>query len=198
MSYQGEIFLFKNDVVLYTITDILGLTENEKIKVVNTPLLEKFGIEGEKAYIKYSTFILHTRIVGKTKDYVILDFPTLNPEKPLGDRKSVRVNPASERPVKVMIEDKEKNVNDISEVGFSVKCSVEEVENVINGELLNVRIRLPNYEDLISGQAQIVNIRETKNGNILCGYELFLKDEDTVKVRFYLYERIKEILKSIK
>ena len=198
MSYQGEIFLFKNDVVLYTITDILGLTENEKIKVVNTPLLEKFGIEGEKAYIKYSTFILHTRIVGKTKDYVILDFPTLNPEKPLGDRKSVRVNPASERPVKVMIEDKEKNVNDISEVGFSVKCSVEEVENVINGELLNVRIRLPNYEDLISGQAQIVNIRETKKGNILCGYELFLKDEDTVKVRFYLYERIKEILKSIK
>lgn len=160
--------------------------------------MKKFGVEGEKAYLKYSTFILHTRILGKTEDYIILDFPTLNPEKPLGDRKSVRVTPSSENPVKVIIDGKEKIVNDISEVGFSVICSIEEINDVIKGGFLNVDISLPTYEDLIKGQAQLVNIRETKNGDILCGYELFLKDEDTVKVRFYIYERVKEILKSIK
>lgn len=149
--------------------------------------------------MKYSTFILHTKIISKSEDYIILDFPTLTSEKPLGDRKSVRVKPSPEKPVKIKINNVEKDVYDISEVGFSFKCSQEEIDRFLACAKSNsVVIELPSEESKIKGEAKLINVRELENRDILCGYELFLEDADMVKVRFYIYERVKEILKGIK
>ena len=199
MSSRAEIFLFNSEVVLYTITEIIGLLDDDKIKVKATSLLKRFGVEGEKVFLKYSTFILPTKIIRKSEDYIILDFPTLTPEKPLGDRKSVRVKPSPEKPVKIKINNVEKDIYDISEVGFSLKCSQDEVERFSTRVKSNsVVIELPNEESKIQGKAKLINVRELENGDILCGYELFLDDTDMVKIRFYIYERVKEILKGVK
>lgn len=199
MSSRAEIFLFNNEVVLYTITEIIGLLDDDKIKVKATSLLKRFGVEGEKVFLKYSTFILPTKIIRKSEDYIILDFPTLTPEKPLGDRKSVRVKPSPEKPVKIKINNVEKDIYDISEVGFSLKCSQDEIERFSTRVKSNsVVIELPNEESKIQGKAKLINVRELENGDILCGYELFLDDTDMVKIRFYIYERVKEILKGVK
>ncbi|HIQ49081.1 MAG TPA: hypothetical protein EYH58_05565, partial [Aquifex aeolicus] len=197
MSSRAEIFLFNSEVVLYTITEIIGLLDDDKIKVKATSLLKRFGVEGEKVFLKYSTFILPTKIIRKSEDYIILDFPTLTPEKPLGDRKSVRVKPSPEKPVKIKINNVEKDIYDISEVGFSLKCSQDEIERFSTRVKSNsVVIELPNEESKIQGKAKLINVRELENGDILCGYELFLDDTDMVKIRFYIYERVKEILKG--
>ncbi|HID65441.1 MAG TPA: hypothetical protein EYP32_00485 [Aquificaceae bacterium] len=199
MSSRAEIFLFNSEVVLYTITEIIGLLDDDKIKVKATSLLKRFGVEGEKVFLKYSTFILPTKIIRKSEDYIILDFPTLTPEKPLGDRKSVRVKPSPEKPVKIKINNVEKDIYDISEVGFSLKCSQDEIERFSTRVKSNsVVIELPNEESKIQGKAKLINVRELENGDILCGYELFLDDTDMVKIRFYIYERVKEILKGVK
>ncbi|NPA32245.1 MAG: hypothetical protein GXO04_01315 [Aquificae bacterium] len=199
MNSHAELFLFvRDDVVIYIITTLLGVVDDSRIKVKTTPLLRRFGLEGTRVYFKYSTFILPTKIVGKSDDFVLLDFPALSPEKPLGDRKSIRVKPSPRKPVYVSLNGKEKEVYDISEVGFSVKCSEDEIDTQVREEkTFSVVLKLPVEHTEIRGEAKLVNVRELKNDEVLCGYELYVDDTDMVKIRFYIYERVKQILKGI-
>ncbi|RUM28843.1 MAG: hypothetical protein DSY32_03855 [Aquifex sp.] len=196
MGLRTEVFLVEKEILVYIQTESIGI-ENDSIKIKMTPLLKRFANIGDKVYLKHSTFMLPTKIKAKKEDEVVLEFPSLTPEKPLGDRRSVRVLSDPENPVKVRFNNVNKNVYDISEVGFSIKCTMEELDGILkHKELSEVEIYLPNLEEWIKGSARLVNVRELENGDILCGYELFLDSADEVKVRFYVYERVKKILKG--
>jgi len=198
MNLKTEVFLVEKEILVYVQTKSIGI-EEDSIKIKMTPLLKKFANVGDKVYLKHSTFMLPTKIKAKKENEIILEFPSLTPEKPLGDRRSVRVLNDPENPVKVKFNGMEKDVYDISEVGFSIKCDMDEIDQILqNKEISEVEIFLPNLEEWIKGSARLVNVREFENGDILCGYELFLDNADEVKVRFYIYERVKEILKGEK
>ncbi|AAC06969.1 hypothetical protein [Aquifex aeolicus] len=198
MQLKTEVFLVEKEILVYIQTKSIGIEDNS-IKLKMTPLLKKFANIGDKVYLKHSTFMLPTKIKAKKEDEVLLEFPSLTPEKPLGDRRNVRVLSDPENPVKVRFNEITKEVYDISEVGFSIKCGMEEIDEILkNKEISEVEIYLPNLEEWIKGSARLVNVREFENGDILCGYELFLDTPDEVKVRFYIYERVKEILKGEK
>ena len=196
MENSTEIFFVKDSMVFYVKTFINGF-DGKNIYVKNTNLLNKYAHIGDKVHIKYMSFVLHSRIVGKTEDNIILDFPALGTEKPLGDRKSVRVEVSSKKPIKIYIDGKEKNVHDISETGFSLFCYPDEVENYFNKEI-KISLEVPDVEEEIQGTAKLINVREFENGKVLCGFEMFIEDKDMVKIRFYIYHRIKEILEAIK
>ncbi|NPB08231.1 MAG: PilZ domain-containing protein [Aquificae bacterium] len=191
-----EIYLLNDDTVVYVKTD-LEKFDGSAIHVKATPLLKKYGRVGDRVHFRYDSFVLPTRIIGVGEDYYLLEFPTLHPEKPVGERRSIRVRVPQRSPIKVNLEGIEKEMHDISETGFSVFCNLEELDEIANpSKTLEVSFTLPNIEEEIRGTARIANIREVERGKILCGYELFLEDPDMVKVRFYIYERIKEILQG--
>jgi len=196
MSSHVEIYLLNDDTVIYVKTE-LEKFDGSKIYVKGTPLLRKYGKVGDKVHFRYDSFVLPTRIIGLGDDYYILEFPTLHPEKPVGERRSIRVRVPKKNPIRVKIDGYEKDMHDISETGFSVFCNIEELDHVADSsKSLEVSFILPNIEEEIHGTARIANIREIEQGKVLCGYELFLEDADMVKVRFYIYERIKEILQG--
>lgn len=196
MENPAEIFFVKDGMVFYVKTSVNGF-DGKHIYAKNTNLLNKYAHIGDKVHIKYMSFVLHSRIVGKTDESVILDFPALGTERPLGDRKSVRVEISPKRPVKVHIDGKEKILHDISESGFSFFCKPDEVEEYFNKEV-KISLDVPDVEEEIQGTAKLVNVREFENGKVLCGFEMFIEDKDMVKIRFYIYHRIKEILEAIR
>jgi len=196
MNSHVEIYLLDLEPVVYVRTNLEKFDGN-RIQVKATPLLKRYGKVGERVHFKYDSFVLPTRITGKGEEHFLLEFPMLHPERPVGERRSVRVRPSSQQPIKVVINGIEKEMSDISETGFSVLCDYEELDRVADpDENYEVRFVLPKMEEEITGYARIANVREVEDGKILCGYELFLEDPDMVKVRFYIYERIKEILKG--
>ncbi len=195
MGGPAEIYIFPGDYVVDIRTAIKGFNDN-LIYVESSPLLEKFGREGQKVYLKYSSFILPTRVVGRKNNYILLEFPKLSPEKPLGDRKSIRVQPLKEENFKVTVGNITKNLYDISEEGFAIYCSIEDVDSFKDSKTLPFYFELPRIKEIIKGTANLVNIRG--NGEeIVCGFEMVdLPNADSVKIRFYIYERIKEILEG--
>lgn len=194
-----DIFLFE-DSFLFTSRVFIKKVEDDKIVLSSTPLLGKFVILGKRVYIKFSTFALPTRVLGKSENEVIVSLPSLNPEKPVGDRKSARVYPSKYHPVRVFLAtdegEEEYEVVDISEGGFSIRVnSTDKVEALLNREV-DVRIDFPVEGEEVFGKAVVVNVQETEEGNIKLGFELLIDDADSVKVRFYVYSRIREILKK--
>ena len=196
MENSAEIFFVKDSMVFYVKTSVNDF-DGRNIYIKNTKLLNKYAHIGDKVHIKYMSFVLHSRVVGKNESSVILDFPALGSEKPLGDRKSVRVEISPEKPVKVFLDGKEKTVHDISETGFSLFCNPDEVEQYFNKEI-KISLEVPEVEEKIQGTAKLINMREFEDGKVLCGFEMFIEDKDMVKIRFYIYHRIKEILEAIK
>lgn len=195
----AEIFIFEDSFFFSTRTKIKRI-EGEKIVLEETRLLKRFAVLGKKVYIKYSTFALPTKIVGKSEEEVIVNLPSLNPEKPVGDRRSSRVKPSHIHPVKLYIklddEEREYEVDDISEGGFSIIVdSPAEVDSFLDREV-EVHIDFPVEAEEVFGTARLVNIQEFNDGRIKLGFEMFLEDADTVKVRFYVYARIREILRG--
>ncbi len=193
-----DVFVFE-DALFFTTSVPLLRVEGDKLVLKSTPLLKKFAVLGEKVYLKYSTFVLPVRVVGKKEDELIVTLPSLSPERPVGDRKSARVKPSHVHPVKLYFKDdgeEDKEVEDISEGGFSIIVSnLSEVDRYINREV-RVHIDFPVEVEEIEGTARLVNIQEFPDGRIRLGFELFVDDADTVKVRFYVYSRIREILRE--
>ncbi len=194
-----EIFVFEDSFFFTTKTKIKRV-EEDRIVLQGTRLLNRFAVIGRKVHMKYTTFALPAKVVGKTGEEIIVTLPSLNPERPVGDRRSARVPPSHVHPVKLYIkvngERREYEIEDISEGGFSILVqSPAEIENFIEREV-EVHIDFPVEAEEVSGTAKLVNIQELENGSIKLGFETFLDDADIVKVRFYVYSRIREILRE--
>ncbi len=195
----AEIFIFEDSFFFNTKVAIKRV-EEDRVVLTATKLLKKFAVLGKKAHLKYATFALPVKIVGKSEEEVIVTVPALNPERPVGDRRSARVPPSHVHPVKLYLaldeEEKEYEVEDISEGGFSVVVSEpEEVDTYLNREV-KVHIDFPVEAEEVRGTAKLVNVQELEDGRIKLGFELLIEDADMVKVRFYVYSRIKEILRQ--
>ena len=196
----AEVFIFE-DTFFYTTRVKIVRVEEDRLVLTTTNLLNRFAVLGKRAHLKYSTFALPVKIVGKSDKELIVTLPSLNPEKPVGDRRSARVEPSHVHPVKLFLsvegeEEKEQEVDDISEGGFSIiVSSMEEVDRFLNREV-KAHIDFPVEGEEVIGSARLVNIQELEEGRIKLGFELLIDDADTVKVRFYVYSRIKEILKQ--
>ncbi len=197
---KADIFLF-DDSFLFTTRVIIKRVEENKIVLSSTPLLRKFAVLGRRLYIKYATFALPVKVVGKNDEELIVSLPTLNPEKPVGDRRSARVVPSHVHPVKIYLspdgqEEKEYEAMDISEGGFSVRSTnPAELEAFLDKEV-KVHIDFPVEGEEVFGKAHLVNVQELEDGSVKLGFELIAEDADTVKVRFYVYSRIKEMLRQ--
>ncbi len=195
---NAEVFIFE-DTFFFTTKVNIKRVEGERLILTTTPLLKKFAVLGKRIYIKYRSFALPVKVVGKSEEELIVTLPELNPERPVGDRKSARVNPSHVHPVKLYVEvdgtRKEYEVEDISEGGFSIRVDASELENFLNKEV-GVHIEFPVELEEVKGSAKLVNVQELEDGKLKLGFEMFLDDADTVKVRFYVYSRIREILKE--
>jgi len=195
MGRTAEVFIFEENFVFTTCVAVKRV-EGDRVALKNTPLLSKFAILGKKAYLKYSTFVLPVKVVGKSDEEVIFTLPSVSPERPVGDRRSARVKPSPDHPVKLFIEDEEQEVEDVSEGGFSIILrDVSRLERYIKGEV-EVRMNFPVEGEEVRGTARLVNVREQPDGSVKLGFEFFSEDADMVKVRFYVYSRVREILKE--
>ncbi len=197
-SRSAEIFIFE-DTFFFTTKVNIKRVEGDKVILTITPLLKKFAVLGKRIYLKYRSFVLPVKVVGKSDEDLIVSLPELNPEKPVGDRKSARVKPSHVHPVRLYIElsgdRREFPVEDISEGGFSTVVEASELDKFL-GKELSVHIEFPVEVEEVRGTAKLVNVQELENGRIKMGFEMFIEDADTVKVRFYVYSRIREILRE--
>ncbi len=195
----AEIFIFEDSFFFNTKVK-LKRVEGDRIVLTATDLLKKFAVLGKKAHLKYATFALPVKVVGKSEEEIIVTVPSLNPEKPVGDRRSARVPPSHVHPIKLYLalddEEKEYEVEDISEGGFSIVVTdPSEVDRFLNRDV-KVHIDFPVEVEEVRGTARLVNIQELDDGRIKLGFEIFIDDADMVKVRFYVYSRIREILRQ--
>ncbi len=195
MGGPAEVYIFLDDYVVDVKTTFQKFQDN-LIYISTTPLLERFGRQGQKVYLKYKSFILPTRVVGRNENYILLEFPKISPEKPIGDRKSIRVPPLKEEKFKVTVGNQTKDLYDISEEGFAVYCNLDDIDNFKNKNALPFYFELPRVKEIIKGTANLVNIRDCGD-KIICGFEMVdIPNVDSIKIRFYIYERIKEILEG--
>ncbi len=195
---RAEVFIFE-DSFFFTSKVYIRRVEDSRLVLSSTPLLKKFAVLGKKVYIRVATFALPTKVLGKSESELIVSLPVLNPERPVGDRKSARVYPSDSHPVRVYLftdeGEEEYEVIDISEGGLSIRVnSPDKVEAFLDREI-DVRIDFPVEGEEVLGKAVVVNVQETEEGNIKLGFELLIDDADSVKVRFYVYSRIREILR---
>ncbi|WP_457601434.1 PilZ domain-containing protein [Hydrogenivirga sp.] len=195
----AEIFIFEDSFFFNTKVRIKRV-EGDRIALTSTRLLRKFAVLGKKAHLKYATFALPVKIVGKNEEEIIVTAPSLNPERPVGDRRSARVPPSHIHPVKLSLaldnEEKEYEPEDISEGGFSIVVEdPAEVDRFLDRDV-KVHITFPVEAEEVMGNAKLVNVQELEDERIKLGFELFIDDADTVKVRFYVYSRIREILRQ--
>ena len=195
---KAEVFVFE-DAFFITTKVRIKRVEGERIVLTTTPLLKRFAVLGKRIYLRYSSFALPVKVIGKTDEELIVTLPELIPERPVGDRKSARVRPSHVHPVRLYIdvngERKEYEVDDISEGGFSIVADPLELERFMNREV-SFHIDFPVEVEEIEGTAKLVNAQELDDGRLKLGFEMFVDDADTVKVRFYVYSRIKEILRE--
>ncbi len=195
----AEVFIFE-DSFFFTTKTKLKRVEGEKIALAITPLLKRFAVIGKRVHLKYETFALPAKVIGKGDEELILSLPILNPERPVGDRKSARVRPSEIHPIKLSIvmdgDKKEYQADDISEGGFSILVDdPEEMENFLDREV-TAHIVFPVEVEEVKCPARMVNVQELPDGRIKLGFEMFIDDADMVKVRFYVYSRIREILRE--
>jgi len=191
----AEIYILMDELIVYAITSLEEF-DGEYIYVQATPLLERFGKEGQKVYLKYKSFILPTKVVRKNEDNILLEFPKISQEKPVGDRRSVRVPPSKNEIFRVILGDKVKELYDISEEGFAIYCDLEDVDNFKDKTIVPFYFELPRVGEAIKGMANLANIRDYGD-KIICGFNMVgITNADTVKIRFYIYQRIKEILEG--
>ncbi len=197
---DAEIFIFEEDFFFSAHVKIIEVND-EKLTITNTPLLNRFAILGKRVHLKHATFILPSKVIGKSDATVVLSMPTLNPEGPAGDRKGARVPPSEIHPVKlIFLEDgkeKEVEVEDVSEGGFSIRVNPlrEEVNEYLHKDI-PFKMIFPSEAEHVRGTARAVNLTEISPDRAKIGFEMFIDDADAVKVRFYVYSRVKEILKE--
>ncbi|MDQ7038129.1 MAG: PilZ domain-containing protein [Aquificota bacterium] len=195
---NAEVFIFE-DTFFFTTRVFIKRVEGDRVALTVTPLLRKFAVLGKRIYLKYRSFALPVKVVGKSGDEIMVTLPELNPEKPVGDRRSARVRPSHIHPVRLYIEvngeKREFPVEDISEGGFSITAESSYLDKFIGREV-GVHIEFPVEVEEVKGTARLVNVQELENGKVKMGFEMFIEDADTVKVRFYVYSRIKEILRE--
>ncbi len=195
----AELFIFE-DTYFFNAKVEIKKVEEERIYLSSSYLIHKFAVIGNKAYLRYTSFVLPVKILGKSEEELIVSFPVLNPEKPIGDRKSARVPPSNLHPVNLYLYTSEGRksykVEDISEGGFAIELeNLKEVDEFLNKEV-RFEIEFPKEGEEVKGNARLVNIIEKENGKAKLGFEMLIDDAQMTKVRFYVYSRIKEILKS--
>jgi len=191
----AEIYILMNELVVFARTSLKEF-DGEFIYVQATPLLEKFGKKGQKVYLRYKGLILPTKVVKKNEDGILLEFPKISQEKPVGDRRSARVPPSKNEIFRVILGDKVKELYDISEEGFGIYCDLEDVNNFKEKTIVPFYFELPRVGEAINGMANLVNIRDYGD-KIICGFNMVsVTNADTVKIRFYIFQRIKEILEG--
>jgi len=196
----AEIFIFE-DSFFFTTKVRIKRVEGDRIVLSTTELLKKFVVIGRKIHLKYGTFALPVKVIGKGQEDLIVSMPSLNPEKPVGDRRSARVKPSHVHPVRLFIsleeeEESEYEVEDISEGGFSILIDNPYLIDLFLDREVKLHIDFPVEVEEVRGSAKLVNVQELGNGRIKLGFEMFIDDADTVKVRFYVYSRIKEMLRE--
>ncbi len=194
-----EIYIVENEgIMFHTATGKVSF-EEDRITVKSTRLLNKFAIIGNKAYLSYKTFVLPVRVVGKSEDRVIFSLPNLNVERPIGERKHARVLNSKKKPVKLFLSlpdgEREFIPHDVSEGGLSVEVEdTSEVDSFLKGKEFPFRLEMPIQETPeVAGTLKLTNILEMQD-RVRLGFELFMEDADMVKLRFYIYNRIKEML----
>ncbi len=195
---NAEVFIFE-DAFFFTTKVNIKRVEGDKVVLTITPLLKRFAVLGKRIYLKYRSFALPVKVVGKSEEDLIVTLPELNPERPVGDRKSARVKPSHVHPVRLYMEvngdRKEYQVEDISEGGFSIIVDPKDLDRFLGREV-GVHIEFPVEVEEVRGSAKLVNVQELEDGRLKLGFEMIIEDADTVKVRFYVYSRIKEILRE--
>ena len=196
----AEVFVFEDSYFFTTKTKINKVQE-DRIFLQNTPLLKRFALLGKRIHFKYATFVLPSRVLGKSEKEIVISLPTLSSESPAGDRRSARVPPSHIHPLRLFIDKEgaevEYEVVDISEGGFSILLKDPlELDLFLSKREVKVHIDFPVEAEEVRGMARLVNIQELDEGKIKLGFEMLIDDADMVKVRFYVYSRIKEILKG--
>ncbi len=196
----AEVFVFE-DSFFFTTRVRIKRVEGDRIVLSTTELLKRFVVIGRRIHIKYGTFALPVKVVGKSEEDLIVTLPSLNPERPVGDRRSARVKPSHVHPVRLFIsfdseEEREYEVEDISEGGFSIVVSDPSLIDAFLDREVKIHIDFPVEVEELRGSARLVNVQELGNGRLKLGFEMFIDDADTVKVRFYVYSRIKEMLRE--
>ena len=93
-------------------------------------------------------------------------------------------------------ERKEYQAEDISEGGFSVIVEKPEEMEVFFDKEVVAHLIFPVEVEEVRCPARMVNVQELPDGKIKLGFEMFIDDADMVKVRFYVYSRIREILRE--
>ena len=62
----AEIFIFE-DSFFFTTRTKLKRVEEEKIALAITPLLRRFAVLGKRVHMKYNTFALPAKVIGKSE-----------------------------------------------------------------------------------------------------------------------------------
>ena len=195
MGRLAEIYILMNELIVSARTSLKEF-DGKYIYVQATPVLERFGKEGQKVYLKYKGLILPTKVAKKNEDSILLEFPKISQEKPVGDRRSARVTPSKKEIFRVILGDKVKELYDISEEGFAIYCDLEDVDDFKDKTIVPFYFELPRVGEAIKGTANLANIRDYGD-KIICGFDMVsVTNADTVKIRFYIYQRIKEILEG--
>ncbi len=172
--------------------------EDEKLFLETSPNFVKYALIGKTVYLGYKTFILPVRIIGKAENEVIFSLPDLKPKESIGDRETVRALTSEEHPVEInlLIGDHPYyyNAHDVSEGGFAIIVKDEEIIDELAGKQVSFRMNLPVERVKVEGTAYVVNVVERPDGRYKIGFEMDVEDSDRVKLRFYIYSRVREML----
>ncbi len=172
--------------------------EDDKLFLETTQNFIRYALIGKTVYIGYKTFILPVRIIGKTEKEVIFSLPDLKPKESIGDRETIRALTSEEHPVEINISIGEHtyfyNLHDISEGGFAILIKDESIIDEIASKQISFKMNFPVERIKVEGTAYLVNVVERTDGKYKLGFEMDIEDSDRVKIRFYIYSRIREML----
>jgi len=174
--------------------------EDEKLFLETSPNFVKYALIGKTVYLGYKTFILPVRIIGKAEREIIFSLPDLKPKESIGDRETVRALTSEDHPVEItlLIGDHPYfyNAHDVSEGGFAIIVKDENIIDELAGKQVSFRMSLPVERVKVEGTAYVVNVVERPDGRYKIGFEMDVEDSDRVKIRFYIYSRVREMLEE--
>jgi len=146
---------------------------------------KKKKVEDEKLFLETSPNFVKYALIGKT---VYLGY------------KTVRALTSEDHPVEItlLIGDHPYfyNAHDVSEGGFAIIVKDENIIDELAGKQVSFRMSLPVERVKVEGTAYVVNVVERPDGRYKIGFEMDVEDSDRVKIRFYIYSRVREMLEE--
>ena len=167
-----------------------------KVYLNTTPLVNKFILTGDIVNLRYMSFMLPGRVVGKNNHIIVNVFYA--GEGRLGERSKPRVLVQKEYSFAILL--KIENVFrsfspiDISEGGFSISLSNSAIVSKFMNEELDFKIM--GREELlgVSGTARLVGIMEEGPNSLKLAFEIDVDDASSTKIRLYVINTIKRLL----